>query len=107
MLGPPLAALFYPFALEGFNTSVTHIGASGASTLWWLSAAACLALAFAMPLIAMHHHRQGFAQSLVVPNHTAFARYAKIECLTRSMALRMPKNCWCRATLRMPPVPKT
>jgi hypothetical protein len=53
MLVPPLAALLYPFALEGFNTSVTRIVASGASTLSWLSAAACLALAFAMPLIAM------------------------------------------------------
>jgi hypothetical protein len=53
MLVPPLAALLYPFALEGFNSSVTHIVASGASTLSWLSAAACLALAFAMPLIAM------------------------------------------------------
>jgi hypothetical protein len=52
-LVPPLAALFYPFALEGFNTSVTHIVASGASTLWRLSAVACLALAFAMPLISM------------------------------------------------------
>jgi hypothetical protein len=52
MLVPPLAALLYPFALEGFNTSVTHI-ASGTSILSWLSAAACLALAFAMPLIAM------------------------------------------------------
>ena len=53
MLAAPLAALLYPFALEGFNTRVTHIVASGASTLSWLSAAACLALAFAMPLIAM------------------------------------------------------
>jgi hypothetical protein len=53
MLVPPLAALLYPFALEGFNTSVRRIVASGASTLSWLSAAACLALAFAMPLIAM------------------------------------------------------
>jgi len=52
MLAPPLAALLYPFALEGFNTSVTRI-AAGASTLPWLSAAACLALAFAMPLIAI------------------------------------------------------
>ena len=49
---PPLAALLYPFALEGFNTSITRIAAS-ASTLPWLSAAACLALAFAVPLIAM------------------------------------------------------
>jgi predicted benzoate:H+ symporter BenE len=52
MLAPPLAAVLFPFALEGFHTSVTHIVASGASTLSWLSAAACLALAFAM-LIAM------------------------------------------------------
>ena len=52
MLASPLAALLYPFALEGFNTSVTRI-AAGAYTLSWLSAAACLALAFAMPLIAM------------------------------------------------------
>src|SRR5262249_9107419 len=51
MLVPPLAALLYPFALEGFHTSVTHF-ASSASTLSWLSAAACLALAFAMPLIS-------------------------------------------------------
>jgi hypothetical protein len=50
MLAPPLAALLYPFALEGFNTSVTRI-AAGAYTLWSLSAAACLALAFAMPLL--------------------------------------------------------
>ena len=53
MLAPPLAALLFPFALEGFHTNVTHIVASGDSTLSWLSAAACLALAFAMPLIAM------------------------------------------------------
>ena len=52
MLAPPLAALLYPFALEGFNTSVTHI-AAGAYTLSWLSAAACIALAFAVPLIAV------------------------------------------------------
>jgi hypothetical protein len=52
MLVPPLAALLYPFALKGFNTSVT-LFASEASTLAWLSFAACLALAFAMPLIAM------------------------------------------------------
>ena len=49
---PPLAALLYPFALKGFNASVTRI-TEGASTLSWLSAAACLALAFAVPLIAM------------------------------------------------------
>src|SRR6516165_10716081 len=52
MLVPPLAALLYPFALKGFNISVTHLE-SGSSPLSWLSAAACLALAFAMPLIAM------------------------------------------------------
>jgi hypothetical protein len=51
-MAPPLAALLYPFALKGFNASVTRI-AEGASTLSWLSAAVCLALAFAMPLIAM------------------------------------------------------
>ena len=52
MLASPLAALLYPFALEGFNTSVTRI-AAGAYTLSWLSAAACIALAFAVPLIAV------------------------------------------------------
>jgi hypothetical protein len=52
MLAPPLAALLYPFALEGFHTSVARIE-EGASILSWLSAAASLALAFAMPLIAM------------------------------------------------------
>src|SRR5262249_1406577 len=52
MLAPPLAALLYPFALEGFCTSVARI-AEVASILSWLSAAASLALAFAMPLIAM------------------------------------------------------
>src|SRR5262245_55248213 len=52
MLASPLAALLYPFALEGFHASVMHI-AAGAYTLSWLSAAACLALAFAVPLIAM------------------------------------------------------
>ena len=53
MLVPPLAALLYPFFLERFHTNVTHIVASGASILSWLSAAACLALAFATPLIAI------------------------------------------------------
>jgi hypothetical protein len=43
MLVPPLVALRYPFFLEGFHASVTHIIASGAATLPWLSAAACLA----------------------------------------------------------------
>ena len=53
MLLPPLTALLYPFALEGFNFSVTHIVASGTSTLYWFTAAACLTLAFASPLISM------------------------------------------------------
>jgi len=52
MLAPSLAALLYPFALKGFNASVARI-AEGASILSWLSAAACLALAFATPLIAI------------------------------------------------------
>jgi hypothetical protein len=55
MLAPPLAALLYPFALKGFNASVTRIpeGGAGAFALSWLSAAVYLALAFAVPLIAM------------------------------------------------------
>ena len=55
MLAPPLAALLYPFALKGFNASVTRIseGGAGAVALPWLTAAVCLALAFAMPLVAL------------------------------------------------------
>jgi succinate dehydrogenase/fumarate reductase cytochrome b subunit len=55
MLAPPFAALLYPFALKGFNTSVARIAEAGAGTfaLAWPSAALCLALAFATPLIAM------------------------------------------------------
>ena len=53
MLAPPFAALLYPFALKGFNASVTRIPAVGEDALAWLGAAACLALAFAVPLIAM------------------------------------------------------
>ncbi|MDY0883593.1 hypothetical protein ACFPL7_11600 [Dongia soli] len=53
MLLPPLAALLYPFALEGFNASVSHIVASDASILSWFTAAASLALAFASSLISM------------------------------------------------------
>jgi hypothetical protein len=55
MLAPPLAALLYPFALKGFNSSVTRIEAvgAGAFTWSWLSAAVCLALAFVVPLIAL------------------------------------------------------
>lgn len=55
MLVPPLAALLYPFALKGFNASVTRIPESdaGALALSSLSAAVYLALAFAIPLIAI------------------------------------------------------
>jgi len=55
MLAPPLAALLYPFALKGFNASITHIpeGAAGAFALSWLSAVMYLALAFATPLIGV------------------------------------------------------
>ena len=55
MLASPLAALLYPFALKGFNASVTRIPdvGAGAFALSWLSAAVCLALAFAVPLIAI------------------------------------------------------
>jgi len=57
MLVPPLAALLYPFTLKGFNAAVTYIaeGHPGSFDLSWqsLSAAVCLALAFAIPLIAM------------------------------------------------------
>ena len=55
MLASPLAALVYPFALKGFNASVTRIPdvGAGAFALSWLSAAVCLALAFTVPLIAM------------------------------------------------------
>src|SRR5262245_3450193 len=52
MLAPPFAALLYPFALEGLPPSVAR-SAACASILSWLSAPASLALAFAMPLIAM------------------------------------------------------
>jgi hypothetical protein len=50
---PPLAALIYPFALKGFNASVTRIGASGAGAFSWLTAALYLGLAFAVPLVAV------------------------------------------------------
>jgi hypothetical protein len=55
MLAPPIAALLYPFALRGFNVSVTRIAESGGGAFGflWLSAAAYLALAFAIPLVAM------------------------------------------------------
>jgi succinate dehydrogenase hydrophobic anchor subunit len=53
MLAPPLAALIYPFALKGFNASVTRIAESGAGALSWLSPGVYLGLAFAMPLVAV------------------------------------------------------
>ena len=55
MLAPPLGAILYPFALKGFNASVTGMAEGGASTfaMSWLSAAVWLALAFAMPLVAI------------------------------------------------------
>src|SRR5215472_14284456 len=42
MLAPSLAALLYPFALEGFNASVTRMveGGAGALGLSWLGAVA-------------------------------------------------------------------
>jgi hypothetical protein len=45
MLAPSLAALLYPFALKGFNGSVTRIPdvGAGAIALSWLSAAVFLA----------------------------------------------------------------
>src|SRR5262249_13078024 len=54
MLAPPLAALLYPFALKGFNASVTRItaGGGGTSTVLWASAVAALAPAFAVPPLA-------------------------------------------------------
>lgn len=53
MVVPPLAALIYPFALKGFNASVTRISENAAEAFWWVSAAVSLGLAFAMPLVAV------------------------------------------------------
>jgi hypothetical protein len=53
ILAPSFAALLYPFALKGFNASVTRIVEGASTPLWLLSAAVCLGLAFATPLIAM------------------------------------------------------
>jgi hypothetical protein len=53
MMVPPLAALIYPFALKGFNVSVTRIAASGAGSFSWLTATVYLGLTFAMPLVAV------------------------------------------------------
>ncbi|HLI11236.1 MAG TPA: hypothetical protein VKY65_06510 [Alphaproteobacteria bacterium] len=54
-LAPPLAALVYPFLLQGFNASATTIAKSGggAGTLPWIMAAVWLLLAFAVPAIAL------------------------------------------------------
>src|SRR5215469_4355586 len=53
MLAAPFAALLYPFALEGFHASVARITAGDTSRLPWLSAATCLALGFAVPLLGI------------------------------------------------------
>lgn len=55
ILVPPVAALLYPFALKGFHVSVARIAAgdAGIFVLPWLGAAACLVLAFAVPLLAI------------------------------------------------------
>lgn len=50
---PSLAALLYPFALKGFNASVTRIVETGWRPISTLTAAVCLGLAFAMPLVAL------------------------------------------------------
>lgn len=51
LLVAPLGALLYPFALRGFTFSITRI-ASQAPILASLSAALCLALAFAVSLLS-------------------------------------------------------
>jgi len=53
MLIAPLAALSYPYILTGFNASVTTITKSDVGALPWLTAAASLLLAFAVPTIAL------------------------------------------------------
>jgi hypothetical protein len=54
MVAPLLAATLYPFTLEGFHLSVTRIAQprSGTAILPWFGAVACLALAFAVPMLA-------------------------------------------------------
>jgi hypothetical protein len=49
----PLAAVIYPLALKGFNASVTRIGQGNGAAFSWSTAAVCLGLAFAMPLVAV------------------------------------------------------
>jgi hypothetical protein len=55
MLVSPGGGLLFPFALKGFTAGVTRIIADGAGTLvqTWLSVGGCVALAFAVALIAM------------------------------------------------------
>ena len=55
MLLAPLAALIYPFSLQGFNASVTMITSAGANggALPWIMAAISLLIAFAVPTIAL------------------------------------------------------
>src|SRR5262249_56628532 len=72
MLAPSLAALLYPFALEGFNASVTRIeeGGAGALGLSWLGAAMCLRGAvdrYARRNVALRHR---------TPDCSAIARQA-------------------------------
>lgn len=54
MAAPLVAAMLYPFTLEGFNLNVTRIAqrSGGTLTLPWFGAVVCLALAFAVPLLA-------------------------------------------------------
>ena len=54
MAAPLVAAVLYPFTLEGFNLSVTRIAqrSGGTVALSWLGAVVCLAVAFAVPLLA-------------------------------------------------------
>jgi hypothetical protein len=122
MLVPPLAALLYPFSLEGFHTSVTHIVASDASILSWLSAAACLALAFATPLIAilaamsfseighltvaqLHAKRTALlavAAPTFSPSWASFSPCCTIRCLTPgsgSLAGGSRSRCYCAPTM--------
>jgi len=51
---PLVAAMLYPFTLEGFNLSVTRIAqrSGGTVALPWFGAVVCLAVAFAVPLLA-------------------------------------------------------
>jgi hypothetical protein len=54
MAAPLVAAMLYPFTLEGFNLSVMRIAqrSGGPVVLRWFGAVVCLALAFAVTLLA-------------------------------------------------------